>query len=79
MKVRGQLYSSAVFFRGKELRYRLNRRLGGSQRRDGSRRAENQNGTATRVTFECSEQEETVKDSEGGKHNKSAELQIKDL
>jgi len=49
-----------------KLRYRPNRRLGGSQRRDGSKREENQNGTAKRVTSECSEQEETVKDSEGG-------------
>jgi hypothetical protein len=41
-------------------------RLDGSQRRDGSKRAENQNGTTNRVTYECSEQDETVKDSEGG-------------
>jgi len=66
MEVSGQIYSSAVFLPGKELRYRLNRRLGGSQRRDGSKRAENQNGTAKRVTFECTEEEKTVKDSEGG-------------
>jgi hypothetical protein len=66
MEVSGQLYSSAVFLPGKELRYRLNRRLGESQRRGGSKRAENHNETAKRVTFECSEQEETVKDSEGG-------------
>jgi hypothetical protein len=66
MEVRGQLYSAAVCLPGKELRYRLNRRLGGPQKRGGSKRAENQNGTAKRVTFECSEQEETVKDNERG-------------
>ena len=74
----GHLYSLAVFLPGEEHRYRLNGRLGGSQRRDGIKRPENQNGTAKGVTFERSEQEGTMKDSEGGKHNKSVELQIKD-